>query len=240
MKKTILYLCGLTAFATAYANAATITFDIAGGNILSDGVDIGDFTLTTTNFTGSTISNALVTDGIYIGAGGAGGTSPIAIGGTSTFTFTVTSLDAPYSLVSVGLRSTSLIGDAEVNTNDPGQGFNVGNPGSDVSFSFSETVAFSVGTPNIALPVGDPSSGTLTAGDDITFLTGPSGNYQDDSLSVVFDGAAVGSAFTTSIASTGNSAGEAFIISAVIVPEPSSAALLGLGGLALIIRRKRA
>ena len=85
-------------------------------------------------------------------------------------------------------------------------------------------------------------NGFLAAGQIAAADTAQSGNHSDDTfLFVSSSPIGNGQAFETTITSFDDFSisGEAFRFDVVIVPEPSSTALLGLGALALFARRKR-
>ena len=113
-------------------------------------------------------------------------------------------------------------------------GDNLGNSGDNDGVLFS-----SVGTAFVGTGLNDTDSFVADSAGNILF-TRPNGAANSGS-SVPFGDLTTLSTTEVTITTSANSNREAFIIKidASQIPEPSSTALLGLGGLALLARRKR-
>lgn len=241
---------------TGFANA-DVTFDFPTGVLFSESnptQQVGTFTLTSggTSLTGTSPIQAFQI----------AGTTNIAIQGNGgdfnsdpTISLQVNLTDPAFSIQSFNIASTET-----VNGQPPAAlGFNIGNGGganaADLGLSFNVDGIFT--TPNAGLGefVFDSvnsdilADGALVAGQIAAADTLTSGNHADDTFLFVPDSPITsGAPFEVTVTSFDNNtiAGEAFrfdlnivAAAAAAVPEPSSLAILGLGGIAFLVRRKR-
>ena len=161
----------------------------------------------------------------------------------------VTLTNPAFSILSFNVASTET-----VNGLPPaGLGFNIGNGiteenAADLGLSFNVPGTFT--TPNTTTGVFNfdavnsdiQADGFLAAGQIAAADTLTSGDHADDTfLFVSSSPIGDGDLFETTITSFDDNsiAGEAFRFDINIVPEPSSSALLGLGALGFLVRRKR-
>ena len=208
---------------------------------------VGTFTLTSQieNEAPITLTNSSLIQAFQIP-----GTTNIAIQGNGTdfnqnptIGLMVTLTNPAFSILSFNVASTET-----VNGNPPQNlGFNIGNGtggnAADLGLSFNVPGTFT--TPNTTTGVFNfdavnsdiQADGPLAAADTLT-----SGNHADDTfLFVSSSPIGDGDLFETTITSFDDNsiAWEAFRFDINIVPEPSSSALLGLGVLGFLVRRKR-
>ncbi len=225
MKITNLLLVAATA-ATAQAATITSTSSLTGGTIFADGSAIGTYTLTTN---AASATNAVGGNGVRFN--GSVGINTIVTTVDVTLTEGVVVGENTFSLDSITWGA---------NTNATNFGAGQGN---DVAISLD--VDGTISTAGISdfdldgVRLSDPFSGDYTAGSVLA------GGNNNDTNAENWSITGFGSTQTLSYgAETGGIAAEdyglVFNISATPIPEPSSAALLGLGGLALLARRKRA
>ena len=238
---------------TGFANA-DVTFDFSNGLLFSQNnptQQVGTFTLTSD---GTTLTGDIM-DPIQVFQ--IAGTTNIAIEGRGsdfdsdpTISLQVDLTDPAFSIQSFNIASTETTGGQP----PADLGFNIGNGGvnnaADLGLSFNVDGIFT--TPNAGLGEfvfdsvnsdiqadGALAAGQIAAADVLT-----SGNHADDTFLFVPDSPiANGDPFEVTITSFDNTiSGEAFrfdlnIVNAV--PEPSSLVMLGLGGIAFLLRRKR-
>ena len=237
---------------TGFANA-DVTFDFSNGFLFSQNnptQQVGTFTLTSggTPLTGTTPIQAFQI----------AGTTNIAIEGRGgdfnsdpTISLQVNLTDPAFSIQSFNVASTETVAGLP----PANLGFNIGNGAgnnaADLGLSFNVDGIFT--TPNAGvgefvfdsvnsdiLADGALAAGQIAAADALT-----SGNHADDTFLFVSDSPiANGAPFEVTITSFDNNtiSGEAFRFDVNIVaavPEPSSLAILGLGGIAFLVRRKR-
>lgn len=177
-----------------------------------------------------------------------------------TVSLTIDSLVAGYSIAGPITVGTTALVSGNPNPNGQG-GFAVGNTNSDIAYTFN--VDGSIVTSNFidggtgALTAVEFSTlagndltadGFLAAGDTVAFQGGTVNEFLSDS--VVFTpstdiGVGDTLAVTVGDLGVGIPAGEALtfnvnIVGTAAVPEPSSFAVIGLSGIGLMLRRKRA
>ena len=181
------------------------------------------------------------------------GSTNIAIQGNGTdfdddptISLTINLTDSRFSIQSFNVASTETVNGAR--PVPPNEGFNIGNTlngnAADLGLSFNVDGTFTADSSFVFDPTNSQISGNgfLAAGQIAAADTTFSGNHSDDTfLFVSSSPVGNGQAFETTITSFDDFSisGEAFRFDVVIVPEPSSTALLGLGALALFARRKR-
>ncbi len=238
--------------ATSLSSFASVSFDFPNGLILDDvtGAQVGTFTLVS--------SGVVLTETTDIQAFQIDGTTNIAIQGQGTdfdgdptISLTVNLTNTAFSIESFNVASTSTVSGV---TPANGLGFNIGNTTgnganpADLGLSFNVDGTFTTGNTAGGIFVFDAvnsdiqADGTLLAGQIAAADTTQSGDHLDDTFLFVSDTpVGNGDTFETTIISFDDNtiSGEAFRFDLVIVPEPSSTALLGLGALALFARRKR-
>ena len=226
-----------------------VTF-LANGNIVDDGETVGTFSVTgATPFdtpTGAMFQGQL---------------------NNTTVSFSVLTLDPDYEITGpLTIGSTNLVS-GEINDGPDGSnattsassdraGFAIGAIGTSPIFEFNVPGTFDLGT--YAAPTDDFSNTITATTVDGAFTSGSSlaadtpitlgfvdGEYTVDTFLFTPDTAlALGDTVSVSVSGIGGDddpGGESFVINVPIeqVPEPTSAALLGLGGLALLARRRR-
>ena len=162
--------------------------------------------------------------------------------------------DPAFSIQSFNVASTETVDGLPPEDQGFAAGFNIGNGtvnnAADLGLSFNVDGVFT--TPNAGLGefVFDTDNsaidedGSLDAFDIAVADASASGNHADDTFLFVSDSPiGNGDPFEVTITSFGNIGGEAFRFDVNIVeaavPEPSSLAILGLGGIAFLVRRKR-
>ena len=246
----------LILLATSLSSFASVIFDFQDGIIFdanNPSQQVGTFNLSVVS-SGLALNNSTPIQAFQIA-----GSTNIAIQGTGTafdqdptISFSITLTDSSLSIESFNVASTGTI-DGSFAASNNGLGFNIGN-GNNVDNAADLGLSFNVGgtftTQNVgpgAFIFDDDNSdidedGALTAGQIAAADALQSGSHSDDTFLFIPD-TPIGNGDTlqTTITSfDGNSiADEAFRFDLVIVPEPSSTALLGLGALALFTRRKR-
>ena len=242
---------------TGFVNA-DVTFDFPNGLLFSQSnptQQVGTFTLTSggTPLTG-------ITD---IQAFQIAGTTNIAIEGRGgdfnsdpTISLQVNLTDPAFSIQSFNVASTETVDGLPPEDQGFAAGFNIGNGlgnnAADLGLSFNVDGIFT--TPNTgsgefvfdSVNSDIQADGALAAGQIAAADTLTSGNHADDTFLFVPDSPITsGAPFEVTVTSFDNNsiAGEAFRfdlnIVAAAVPEPSSLAILGLGGIAFLVRRKR-
>ena len=108
--------------------------------------------------------------------------------------------------------------------------------GTDYTFQFFIVDDRSAAIAGRSVVLGDLDGGTASAS-VARGLTG--GLASGNTITGAFTGDADGTQEITVTTTDGNGALTGYVLSSVPVPEPSSTALLGLGGLALILRRRK-
>ena len=237
--------------ASTISSHGAVAFDFPNGALLdASNQQVGTFVLTSRVGTGPTTTLTGTTD---IQAFQIAGTTNLAIQGQGsdfdndpTISLTINLTDSRFSIQSFNVASTETVNGAP----PANEGFNIGN-GNNVNNAADLGLTFNVDgtfTADASFMFDQTNSdilanGPLAAGQTAAADTLTSGNHSDDTfLFVSSSPVGNGQAFETTITSFDDFSisGEAFRFDVVIVPEPSSTALLGLGGLLLIGRRKRA
>ncbi|MGJ8678675.1 MAG: PEP-CTERM sorting domain-containing protein [Akkermansiaceae bacterium] len=227
MKKTIFATILASAISAHAATVVTavLTYSGGAGTISSGGVQVGTFTFAADDVIVSTTSaDTLIVE------------HNIA-NGSADFQFVVTMTDADFSITGNDWFSTSIAPDGGTAA--------VGGRNTTIDISANSGTGYAIGQANWAydgVATTGATSGTYTAGDIITSELTSSATTPlttDDMWSIT---GADGDSILTVAKNGPNSAGRenfGLTIELTQVPEPSSAALLGLGGLALLIRRRR-
>ncbi len=217
MKNTLLLFASTMAISSAAViTTATYTNNAGSGAIFADGVQVGTFTVTTPY--SSTLSST--GDGVeFFGA---------QVGTSNSTTVDVTITDGNFSFVSMTWGTHEGTG---------GQGIGGGTI-MGVALDTDATVSTSVGSWDIGgAAITTPVA--YTAGEVLTTAGIVSSPHSRDSF--LFTGATATTQTITYTTDSLDLAQERYYVSFELdaIPEPSSAALLGLGGLALVARRKR-
>lgn len=229
MKKinTLLLLGGMSA--AANAASVSVDYDFSGATSAPTTVigDISGSTMTSGAFTGGVAgaTHSTFSDSIFVRTNGTGATTAngdsiadaVSNDAYASFTITAGAEDVVLNTITWAHYGT--------NTNFAGADFSVYAFQQSVGFNAGDEIGFtSTAGAEVAGDTADFSSGalalsgTITAGSTEEFRF----YYVDNSTSTTRISK------LNSISITGNT-----------VPEPSSAALLGLGGLALILRRRK-
>lgn len=214
MKNTLLLLISSVAVSNAAVVYSTTYANNSGsGSIFADGVAIGTFTVTTPYNS--------VNDGVGVAFNGSQTGTSVAT------TVSVSITDSQYYLVSM-----------DWGANDGAGALGIGGGSTwGVALDTDATVSTSVGT----WTIGGSAITTATAytADDVLSTGGIVANPHVENA-YLFAGA-VGDTQTLTYTTDTNLAQEQYYVNfnLDVVPEPTSAALLGLGGLALLARRKR-
>jgi len=219
----------LTSALVALSNAATVQLTGGAGgifNVTTGGVPIGTVAITGTN------SN----QGIVMGNATTGSDSIVfaSLAGISTFTF---NLNAPYMVDTAEFGTAGGLGNIGENTNrERPVGYAASfsgtatNVGGNAAFTLNSTI-----TPGSVFTA--PTA--YTAGDWIVNTGFIPASAADEY--VIQSGTGLGNApidYTQGLSNGGGDADSARF-SFTVIPEPTSSALLGLGGLALLARRRR-
>ena len=224
------------AFSVALASAASA----ATVQLEETGTDTNIFTVSTggMNIGTATLSGNFVSTSSTVGsANSTFGSDSIGFGsqaGTTTLTF---NLLAGFVVDQVELGNAGGIGNIGENTNSQRPVTYTTN----FDGTATDLQATAQGTNVLTLEGASFTTPTAFAAGDLISNTGFISNVDVDSF-VVTSGTGVGSGDLTFTYGTPNGGGDvdAMRLSFTVVPEPSSVALLGLGGLALLARRKRA
>ncbi len=236
MKNTIITLASVaTLSGSAYAqtvdwNVNSYSAGISKGDILLGGADIGDFTLQIDNLSSATTSTAIGGSDLHGRFRG-----PSSGSASADYTLGIT-LDPTYTVSGLVMNSV-------------GTTFDLANPiYKSISFNGAPNATISDGTTLSGLDYfnGLANGDLISSGDTLTSNIGANStvgwvNGTTDQWAVNFGAGTTKVGFTYITDGNVNTSNEEVIfdLNVTPVPEPSSTALLGLGALGLLVRRKR-
>lgn len=228
LKTTLIMMGGLT----LSSQAALVMFDLSTPGIITDttnGQQIGTYTTSGSGMGPGTTTGFDITPGPNKGTV------------TSTYTLVITNSD--YTLASVVWASRGSLTKLGGGAASKGQGL------AGFSVDTAGTLTTGAGTTSqmwtlASTPIANGTPTAYTSGDQFVHSSSNNLVTDDDHWEVVATTPSLSGTLTTSLASgdlslVNESARVTFAFDYNPVPEPSSTALFGLGGLALMARRKR-